>query len=43
LPEAVVWNPTGTAIAFVSPQRIDGKSYNQIFVLDVDRTALDNA
>jgi hypothetical protein len=43
LPEAVVWNPTGTAIAFVSPQRIDGKSFNQIVILEVDRAALDSA
>lgn len=41
LPEAMVWNPTGNAIAFVSPQRATGSVYNQIFVVDVDRTALD--
>ena len=41
LPEAMVWNPTGNAIAFVSPQRVSGSVYNQIFVVDVDRTMLD--
>lgn len=41
LPEAVVWNPTGNSIAFVRPQCIAGGKYNQIFVVDVDRAALD--
>lgn len=42
LPEAVVWNPLGNAIAFVRPQLSAGRFYNQIFVLDVDRAALDH-
>lgn len=42
LPEAVVWNPEGTAITFVCPQTIAERSYNQIFVLDVDRASLDD-
>lgn len=41
LPEAVVWNPTGDSIALVRPQRIEGSWYNQIFVIDVNRAALD--
>jgi len=42
LPEAVVWNPAGTAITFVCPQIIAERSYNQVFVLDVNRASLDN-
>ena len=41
LPEAMVWNPAGNSIAFVSPQRVVGSVYNQIFVVDVDRATLD--
>lgn len=41
LPEAVVWSPLGNSIAFVRPQYIAGEMYNQIFVVDVDRAALD--
>lgn len=41
LPEAVVWSPLGNSIAFVRPQCIAGAMYNQIFVVDVDRAALD--
>jgi hypothetical protein len=41
LPEAVVWNPAGTAITFICPQASAESTYNQIFVLEVDRASLD--